>query len=136
MRCPICLNDEYVLEYHHIVPLSYGGLRDGKQIQLCTNCHLNIHRQAESVSAKSTTRRFLSPDRIKRAMPYINAIISAKIRFEQNLGSVAKEGRNLVIIEGLSSEERNALKMLRKRSGFNSVSDYLKALIRSQIKCL
>lgn len=45
-RCEICgLEDDLLLEGHHIIPVSEGGLNNQRNVCiLCPNCHTSVHR--------------------------------------------------------------------------------------------
>jgi len=43
-RCPATTT----IESHHVVPIAYGGKRDGQQILICSNCHTSVHKHIEN----------------------------------------------------------------------------------------
>jgi hypothetical protein len=42
-RCTRCPNVTDAIDSHHIVPVAYGGKKDGDQVDICGNCHKTVH---------------------------------------------------------------------------------------------
>lgn len=127
MRCPVCLN-ELPLQSHHIKPIEYGGPKDGPQVDLCANCHLNIHYTAEGLCSKNgLKKRYLLDDQMNRATQYIEAIIRAKLTYFRESDDIKK-----IRIEVPSW----LLIRLHKRKfdrGFHSLEKYLISLFMKDV---
>lgn len=128
--CLACLQQALCQE-HHVIPLAYGGRRDGVTVWICSSCHDGIHATANNLTARKVeSRQFLPTAVLARAQPLVAAIVRAKLRFE-NDGEPAAEGRNVVSFPAHGAM-RKALQSLRRDAGHNSVASYLQALVRRE----
>lgn len=134
--CLICGQLAY-LEEHHVIPICYGGPKDGKTIFICGDCHEAIHRTAESLSAKTVKPKnwFKSTQALKTARPYVQAIINAKLRKKEQVDPQYQDvpRRRLIVVE-LTDKEWMRIRKAGKDRGYSSntqfIHDYLVRLTK------
>lgn len=133
MKCPVCLKDFAVLEKHHITPICYGGPVNGPLVDLCSSCHHDIHKEAESVTSKSKKNlRYFNPDDFERAKKYIIAIIMAKQQFDRTSNP---NNRRKLTIE-LTDSELTKLHKMKQDAGYKNMEQYLHDIILRLISTL
>lgn len=133
-KCEVCGN-ETDLEGHHIIPISYGGPKDGKLVNLCESCHFRIHKTAESILAKTVKNKnwFNSLELLKKASPYIQAIIQAKRDYQDGKTNRNIPRRHLIVVE-LSDNEWSRIKKVQKDKGFSNLNLFFETILRGLIK--
>ena len=73
MKCPLCQREEVVLNTHHLVPVSKGG-KKGRKIDICTNCHDQIHSVFTDHELRdnfNTLSKLKSSNRMKKFCKFI-----------------------------------------------------------------
>ena len=134
--CPVCQkpygND---IEEHHIIPISYGGDKNGKTVFLHSSCHFNIHKTAESLTAKTVKPKDWFNDKLmlQRAAPYIKEIIDAKRRYEEGETDIYKPRRKMIVVQ-LSDYEWRRIKKVSKDKGYSNVIKFIEEFLRSLTK--
>jgi len=78
-KCYLCPEDappHPVLEAHHVVMQAAGG-KELPTINICSNCHANLHRQALNIlsSKKTEKRAYFRPREMEKARPYIMLLV-------------------------------------------------------------
>lgn len=135
-NCEICGRVAY-LEGHHIIPVSYGGPVDGKLIFICEQCHFALHRTAESLMSKTVKSKnwFNSEEVLKKASPYVKAIIDAKMDMMEgaNPALIHKPVRRMFQVN-LSRWELNRLHKYQRDKGYKSLEKMIEDLLRSLTK--
>jgi hypothetical protein len=129
-KCYVC-RDTGPSQSHHLIPLEYGGPKDGPQIDICPRCHLVCHYEAEAVYKTSEYLQLDAtyPDlkAYERAEEVINLIVRARLQFEDK-GVAAEDARRRVSFS-CSSDELLLLHSLKKSAGFKSLERFLKAVV-------
>ena len=133
-HCIICGRTDN-LEGHHVIPICYGGDKNGVLINVCETCHANIHRTAESMCAKTAEHKsfFLTKELLKRAAPYVKAVIDAKRNYQEGNVSQDLRKRRLIIVEMTDFE----WKRLHKRKldcGYKNLKKFIQDLLIAQTK--
>lgn len=133
-NCLICGKPAY-LESHHVIPICYGGRVDGIQINICESCHHNIHMTAESIMAKTkkNTNYFENEYLLRKASPYIKAIMDAKRDFKEGLVDSDNRRRRMIVIQ-MSDNEWKRLHKAQRDSGYSNLMQYIEDLLRSKTK--
>lgn len=132
--CPICgkiLGDD--VEEHHVIPISYGGDPNGKTIFIHSACHFATHKTAESIVAKTVKNKnwFPNEDLLKRAAPYVKAIIDAKRRAQEGEIDIYNKRRRMIVVQ-LSEYEWRRLHKVQKDAGYSNLMKYIEDLLRSK----
>lgn len=67
-QCTTCPNFNNSVQGHHVVPLSYGGRRNGQLVDLCSNCHIEVHQGIENPDApvRAELRRIVQVGRLAK----------------------------------------------------------------------
>lgn len=129
-ECPIC-RDAGPLQEHHITPREFGG-EHGPTIFICAKCHMAIHHQAANLMGKGPRKDYLPPGAIDRAMPLVEQIIIAKLRFEEQKG--INEKKSVIFhVDGMTLRK---LHVLKADKGFKSLDKFLAAWARVVTKDL
>ena len=124
---------------HHIFPVEYGGPENGLTVPLCTNCHRNVHREAESLYKTqvrgSNVNRETYPDidEYNKALFLSDYIVKSKTQFELSGEEKALGARNMLQV----SFERDELAMahdLKLMLGMRSLPSMVKLLIIEEWK--
>lgn len=135
-QCPICGSIGY-LEGHHVIPVSYGGPVDGTLIFICPDCHFACHKTAESLMAKTVKSKnwFESEEILKRAAPYVKAIIDAKRDMQEGVDPslMHKPVRRMFQVQ-LSRWELNRLHKYQRDKGYKSLEKMIEDMLRSLTK--
>jgi hypothetical protein len=82
------------LDSHHVVPLCYGGKKDGLQVRICGTCHKEIHHY--EVDQREP------PLHLKR---FVAVVREAKRAFESGL-TVAKDSRRQLTAKLSEADEQ------------------------------
>jgi hypothetical protein len=133
-KCIVC-GKECHTELHHIIPICYGGDKNGKLVELCESCHFNIHKTAESISAKTVESKnwFGNFNLLKKASVFIKAIIEAKRNYQEGNVSQDLRKRRMIVVE-MSDFEWKRLHKAKSDKGYtnlvNFIQDYLVSLTR------
>lgn len=132
--CPICLQpliDD--VEEHHITPISYGGPQDGPTVFLHSACHFATHKTAESLMAKTVKNKnwFPNEEQLKRAAPFVKAIMDAKRRKMEGETDQYQKRRRMLVIQ-MSDYEWVRLRKAQKDAGYNNLMQYVEDLLRSK----
>jgi len=132
--CVVCGRRDN-LEAHHVIPICYGGDKDGLQINVCETCHANIHRTAESMLAKTVKAKnfFTSQELLKKAAPYVKAVIDAKRNYQEGNVSQDLRKRRLIIVE-MTDFEWKRLHKRKLDAGYKSLEKYIQDLLVSQTR--
>lgn len=134
--CLICGALAY-LEEHHVIPICYGGPKDGKTIFICEDCHAAVHRTAESLCAKTVKPKnwFKDKQTLINATPYVQAIINAKLNkhnpVDQSTQDVPR--RRMLVLEFTDREWMKIRKSAKDHGGKNLnqfLHDYLLQLTK------
>lgn len=135
-QCPICGRIGN-LEGHHVIPISYGGPVDGTLIFICPDCHFACHKTAESLMAKTVKSKnwFESEETLKRAAPYVKAIIDAKRDMQEGVDPslMHKPVRRMFQVQ-LSRWELNRLHKYQRDKGYKSLEKMIEDMLRSLTK--
>lgn len=135
-KCFVC-EVEGAAQSHHLLPLEYGGPKNGPTVDLCPSCHLTCHYEAESFYSSGVYLRLntiFKGSALKRAVEIINYIVKQKSSFESsdNPAEDARRGVNL----SLSHEELQLAHIAKKVSGFSSLERFVKSCIHERILTL
>lgn len=132
--CPICGRIAY-LEEHHITPICYGGPKNGPLVSICESCHANIHKTAESINAKTVKNKnwFENENLLKKAAPYIQAILEAKRRKDDGEIDIYAKKRKMIVVE-LSEYEWKRIRKVSKDKGFSNVNTFIETFLRNLTK--
>lgn len=134
--CPVCgqpLVDN--VEEHHITPVSYGGPQEGPTVFLHSDCHFNIHKTAESIVAKTVKSKnyFGDMELLKKAAPFVQAIIEAKRRYKEGETDIYKPRRKMIVVE-LSDYEWKRIRKVAKDRGFSNTTKFVEENLRNLTK--
>jgi hypothetical protein len=112
-QCVVCgYVTEGVTHSHHTTPQAYGG-HDSLQVDLCSNCHNNIHAHALALitfqrNGKPIKRRFWNnSEQEARAMPLVQKIVAAE-------ATVDPEAREITLNVTIDSVTHRKLKLLKQ----------------------
>lgn len=128
-ECYVC-EEMKAVQDHHLIPLEYGGPKNGPTILLCPTCHLTCHYESELFYK---TGDFGQLDSIyegsahHRAKRVIEKILQARTQFEDH-GKPAKDARRRVNLN-FSHDELMLLHGLKKVMGFRSLERLIKMCI-------
>lgn len=118
---------------HHVIPIEYGGLEEGKTVNLCPTCHRNVHQDAEE-----RYRNNIKYEKIYDTQSYIYrlnalsyAIFRAKSDFKQSKKYKAKNARNMIACS-FSNEELAIAHDLKTSLGFKSLPRLIKYLVQEK----
>ena len=136
--CAICgkpiINDE---ELHHVIPVSYGGPVDGITVSLHSSCHFACHKTAESLMAKTVKSKnwFESEEVLKRAAPYVKAIIDAKRDMQEGVNpALMHQPVRRMFQVNLSRWELNRLHKFQRDKGYKSLEKMIEDMLRNLTK--
>lgn len=73
--CYIC-EDECVTVLHHAIPRSYGGEKSSILINLCPNCHKNLHAVEASIGDLPAKKQIILPY-LKQVFHYVDDLTHA-----------------------------------------------------------
>ncbi len=130
-----------ISDQHHILPVEYGGPKDGLTVPLCPTCHRNVHREAAAIDKGKTLYQYVNeenyPDELQRdkAMFLVKYIVQAKQRFDNTGEKKAKGARNMIQIS-CTREELLTAHDLKNQLGFRSLDRTIKYLILDKWKQL
>lgn len=132
-RCCYVCNAPDEVDRHHVIPVEYGGPRNGKTVDLCTRHHRLVHRAAESYYKKGVyTANFLRIDpnseERKRAEILVKYIIRAKGEHEASGKALADDARNMVQIS-CTPEELMIFHAVKQQLCISSLPRAIKALV-------
>lgn len=123
------------VQEHHVIPLEYGGPKNGRTVKLCATCHLTCHYEAEHYHRTGEYIRadeeFVAPDVNKRAKLIIDYIVRAKSKFESSNES-AQDARRMVGFN-CSHEELRLLHAAKSAVGQRNLSRFIKRLVFEQL---
>ena len=129
-KCPICLKHFSHLEQHHIIPVCYGGPKDGPLLNVCSTCHQHIHYQAENLVAKTVKRKhYFSVSDLERAKPYITMVIMAKQHHTEN--KIPTNKKMNFELDGLHHQ---LLKIKCKDAGYTNLQKYIVDVLKAHAK--
>lgn len=131
--CIVCKESEE-WDWHHIIPISEGGPKDGPQVRLCPVCHRKIHLLANDVFKGKTERlESFKPEEMDRVIPLVQAIVSSKIRNESSGKPHSSISRLMIEIPFPLMVKLHQ----RKRDlGFSSLQKFLIALFERETETL
>lgn len=134
--CPVChkpLLDD--VEEHHIIPISYGGDKNGTTVFLHSACHFAIHKTAESLMAKTVKAKnyFENRDLLKNASIFIKEIMDAKRRKMEGETNIYTPRRKMIVVE-LSDYEWVRIRKVAKDKGFSNTVKFIENLLRNLSK--
>lgn len=113
-------------EWHHILPVQYGGPADGALAHLCPSCHTDVHSYGEKLSSGRITVEDINGTSALRQL-------AIKV-YEQKREWIASEGKapdaRRRIVAHLTSEELEMVHVLRDSGGYNSIEVMLKTMVR------
>src|ERR1700740_900273 len=49
MKCTTCPTVTESIHSHHVIPVAYGGKKNGLRVNLCGNCHNLVHKYIENL---------------------------------------------------------------------------------------
>jgi len=83
--CPDNAPKHATLEAHHVVMQAAGG-RELPTINICSNCHDNLHKQALNVLSSRKTEKiaYFAPKEMERARPYVMLLVHSIIATREN----------------------------------------------------
>lgn len=117
-KCATCPNITSSIEDHHVVPLCYGGKKNGLTVSICGNCHTTVHQCIENPT-------FQPPPSLQRIVVVGRR---AKELYEKGLLEARDKRPSLLI--PLSKEDEQLLIHLSKRFNVKSRSQTMLAALR------
>ena len=115
---------------HHIMPIAYGGPKEGPQVWLCSICHRKIHLVANDVyKGKSKRLESFTPVQWERAGVLVRAIVSSKIQLEA--AGKPPDSTQRIMIE-IPNHILLRLHIRKKELGFTSLQTFLLTLIKKE----
>ena len=133
-ECYVC-EEKKPVQDHHLIPLEYGGPKNGPTILLCPTCHLTCHYESELFYKTGDFGQLeivFEGSILHRAKRVIEKIIQARTQFEDE-GAPAKDARRRVNLN-LSHDELALLHALKKVMGFRSLERLIKSCIMDVIR--
>lgn len=134
LLCPITGEDISVhYEYHHIIPIEYGGNIDGDLIKLSPTGHRLLHLQAEAFSSKKPKKQYyMTTPQLENNLIkiLISSIIRAKNSYNRSIHS-RQERKLMIHIPDFILAKLHKAKM---DSGFTNIEKYILKLIIDDIK--
>ena len=115
-----------------MVPLEYGGAKDGKQVNLCATCHNIVHREGEhyfkhgefdQIETVANTPRHAA--RLKKLAGHIS---TARINFEDG-NSQFKDQRLTSVVHWNSEAERQIAHIVKTAIGATSLDKAIRAIV-------
>lgn len=131
--CYVC-DEEKPVQEHHLIPLEYGGPKDGPLITICPTCHLISHYEAEifyKTGDYGSLGSQFKGEVLKRAQGVIDRIVAARLRFEAH-GKPAEDARRRVNIN-VSHEELLMLHALKRVLGFRSLERLVRGVLSNEL---
>jgi len=128
-KCWIC-HDTTAVDAHHLVPLEYGGDKDGRQVNLCAKDHKVAHFEALSY-VKTGEYQFDIPDspegqRLKRI---IAIIVDSKLKFDTGAVEDTGNQRRITQVHWDTTTELTMAHDLKRILGFKSLERCIKACV-------
>lgn len=131
-QCPICKEWFTSGNAHHIYPIALGGPQDGKLIQLCNQCHDNIHLTAKALLSKTKKAQqrqyFTDLDELERAKPLIDFIVKVSL---ENEGKQSGVRRRRIYILNVSDITHQRLHKLKADYGYTNLTKFLDDLFEN-----
>lgn len=133
--CFVCDEDKSVQD-HHLLPVEYGGPKDGPQVKLCPTCHLTCHYEAEAFYKTgdflNLHTAFQDKATLNRAMGIIKRILHAKQQFEDS-GKPAEDARRRINLS-FSHEELLLVHEMKRVLKFRSLERLVKSCISAKLQ--
>lgn len=123
-----------VSDFHHIIPVQFGGPEDGKTVPLCPTCHRHVHREGEGFVKNGVWGKFVNPvnypnpEHLKKAEILAKYIAESMSRFIASGKSKADDSRNMIQVS-LSVDELALTHDLKRSLGIRSLERLIKTLI-------
>jgi len=141
--CYVCQGLSYV-DRHHIRPVEYGGDEKGRTVDLCANCHRNVHEDAESRfegllppyphNFDFGNRLALEDRSVEQRLAVLSLYIFNMKRQHEESGKLkADTARNMLQIS-LSVDELAIAHDLKRKYGFKSLNRLVKHLLVTEWK--
>lgn len=135
-------NKKNISDKHHIIPIEYGGPKDGLTVPLCPTCHRNIHREATAIYKNSNKRgdyvnseNYPKYKALQKAEFLVQYIVVAQTKFAATGERKAEGARNMAQIS-FTREELAIAHDVKQRLGFRSLERCLKFLVLDKYKQL
>ena len=133
-NCYVC-KESKALQDHHLLPLEYGGPKDGRQIKICPTCHLVCHYESDiyykTGDYGELEVRFPDEKTRARAIKVISYIIQQRSQFEAG-DAPAKDARRRVSFN-VTHEELLLIHAAKKVQGFNSLERFVKGCVSAML---
>ena len=132
--CFVCEESKAVQD-HHLLPLEYGGAKDGPQIKICPHCHLVCHYEADifyrTGEFSELHIRFKKSAVYDRALKVINYIVQQHAQFDA--GNKPAEDARRKVGFSVSHDELQLLHAAKRVQGFTSLERFLKGCVTAVI---
>ena len=129
--CCIC-GSPLNVQSHHVRPIHLGGDEDGLQVNLCGNCHSNVHRMAENLRSKGDKKLLFDTNHFERAKPLIQAILDSHNIFESQPQS--NKPRRRMFVLHIGDVDWVKLHKVKTDKGYTSMTKFLTDLLMTVIK--
>jgi hypothetical protein len=134
-KCWVCLNLRPV-DSHHVVPLEYGGKKQGTQVMLCESCHGTLHKEAEHYHKTGKFQHLfdiytnaVALDKIQRL---ITALLRAKNLYLSGAGVDNNDQRRMTQISWPSETTLQIAHAVKKSRGFKSLDRLIQTLVAEE----
>lgn len=135
-KCYVC-QTEGASQSHHLLPLEYGGPKNGPTVNLCPKCHLTCHYEAEIFYKEGeylNLEENFKESSLVRVQEIINYVLKQKASFEDS-GKPAQDARRNINLS-LTADELLLVHAAKRVSKFTSVQRFVKMCIMERIKVL
>jgi len=135
-KCYVC-EEMRPVQSHHIIPVAYGGPKNGPQVDLCPSCHTVCHYEAEHYTQSGAFNMLgsvFSGAALKRASEIVTRIANAKLKHKTS-GAVAEDARRGVHVH-FSHDEMVMVKAMKRVMGAKSLDRLVRACVLAQIRDL
>ena len=120
--CKACRITTVQTEFHHMIPLEYGGKYEGQTIELCGNCHNEIHRLAENPEVGSPPQHLET---------LVNLIVRSKELFHEGKLKAEDSRENMIRI---TEDDKKIILFLKNRWGCKSIKETITRALAQAVK--
>lgn len=128
-KCYVC-HEIKAAQDHHLLPLEYGGPKDGPTVKLCPSCHLICHYESSNYFNTGDYDRLediFTSAALDRALRVISYILQQRVAFE-DAGKPAQDARRTVQLH-FTHDELLLLHNLKRLKKFRSLERLIKACV-------
>ncbi len=127
-KCYLCPenNSPRFLEEHHIVMQAAGG-RDLPTVDICSDCHDNLHKQALNILSNSRTKKvaYFAPAEMEKAKPFIQALVIAIRKNRENPDASVPVQLMIKVPRGF----RDALHLAKTDAGHKNLEYFITTIL-------